>query len=72
MSFPDIAQAAAAIDRVFSTVDRKTLIDSGTDAGEHLIHPTAIAAKSPEFDQQVPRLCTSQLGACAKTVRSVH
>jgi hypothetical protein len=58
LSFPDITQAAAAIDRVFSTVDRKTLIDSGSDAGEHLVHPTATAAKHPGFDQQVPRLWT--------------
>ena len=34
MSFPDITQAAAAIDRVFRTIDRKTQIDSGSEAGQ--------------------------------------
>ena len=33
MSFPDITQAAAAIERVFGTIDRKTTIDSSSDAG---------------------------------------
>jgi len=33
MSFPDITQAAAAIDRVFGTIDRKTTIDSSSDDG---------------------------------------
>jgi ATP-binding cassette subfamily B (MDR/TAP) protein 1 len=37
MSFPDITQAAAAIDRVFRIIDRQTQIDSGSDAGELLI-----------------------------------
>ena len=58
MSFPDITQAAAAINRVFSTIDRKTQIDSGSDAGETLIDPTTRAAGYSEYDQQVPRLWT--------------
>ena len=33
MSFPDITQAAAAIERVFGTIDRKTPIDSSSAAG---------------------------------------
>ena len=43
MSFPDITQAAAAIERVFGTIDRKTSIDSGSDAGTHVF---------PAFEQR--------------------
>ena len=39
MSFPDITQAAAAIDRVFRTIDRKTQIDSGSEAGQGFCKP---------------------------------
>lgn len=33
MSFPDITQAAAAIERVFGTIDRRPSIDVGSPAG---------------------------------------
>ncbi len=33
MSFPDITQAAAAIDRVFGTIDRTPTIDVSDSAG---------------------------------------
>ena len=33
MSFPDITQAAAAIDRVFGTIDRTPTIDATHSAG---------------------------------------
>lgn len=61
MSFPDITQAAAAIDRVFSTIDRKTQIDSGSDAGEHLIDPTDRAAGYSELTSRC--LGSGQLSA---------
>ena len=41
MSFPDITQAAAAIDRVFGTIDRTPTIDASHSAGAlYTLNPT--------------------------------
>lgn len=48
MSFPDITQAGAAIERVFGTIDRKTAIDSSSDAGAHCLDHVVLAGSVKE------------------------
>lgn len=59
MSFPDITQAAAAIDRVFGTIDRATTIDSSSDAG--VLTQSSNLCRSTEPEQ--PDLGTCRAGA---------
>ena len=53
MSFPDISQAAVAIEHVFGTIDRKPAIDIGNEEGGK----TALHPQQSAHDEQLRSGC---------------